>query len=995
MRNIIVSFSMRIALATFATVGVPSSSAFVLPQLRKSAIFSITRAATSLTDNTSNSGRNSNFQINDAFLSELNDSQRLAVTAPTRGILRVIAGPGAGKTRVLTSRIAWLLLQQEIREDGCDNAKEKRILAVTFTKKAAGEMQSRLEAIMTQCCTITDEEEKERIKRRRMNQVTLGTFHSVCARILRRHSDEFRELPGIKASNLDSSFAIIDQAEQIAILKKCLNDCGGIDLNNEGIKPKQILDEISKMKSSAEENEIIKQQKNYKNNVNNKAARIQKLAKTVFSSYCSTLLESNCLDFDDLILYTRDLLRHNSQVRDTLRDRWTHILVDEFQDTSQIQLELIQTLTTSSLLVVGDSDQSIYSWRGADVKSMSDFANQFSSSSPKQQQVQTFYLMENYRSTSNIVQAAQRVISDNEAPDRTDMIPMRGSGKNPRVLACKDSKTEASFVVKTILDNTEVYTPSSTIAIIYRTNAQSRAIEEECVAQNLRYLVRGSAGKFYNRAEIKDCLCFLRLIYNGRDKTAFIRATKTPSRGIGEVALTEFFEYYEKVIAVIDQEKDSTSKSLLPSILEVLLSLLKDEDASTSKHRVFESPICPLPEDTISKRALSRFVPFAKSMKTISELATNQTVSSLLNSTIEIFGLEKHFDSISLSNEEFRDKWGNVMELINAANRYTKDGPSMFQKSEAIDELEGHLSPLGSFIDDVALLSDLAESDNNSDDDVRDKPGARVTANLMTIHASKGMEFDAVFLIGNEEGTFPTQRAIAAGKGSIELEEERRLCFVAMTRAKTNLILTWRKSVDVFRGQGGGVSTISTDRSRFLNALVNSKGSIGSNDSKADHKLSSSPQSSKNMLPQRTSTRVQSNSKNSERSHNHSPQRTASAHEQTKRHPQKVERRNVEENHILSRTDLIKRRQERSSQDDDLSSFSRKVDAIGEFPSMDVTLIYPIGSKVVHTIHGDGVIVSKEHNTSSERSDSVSVKFVSGLCIEFPTENNGLRFIYN
>jgi len=779
-------------------------------------------------------------------------------------------------------------------------------------------------------------------------------------------------------------------------LKKCLIDCGGgIDLANEGIKPKQILDEISKMKSSAEENEIIKQQKNYMNNVNNKASRIQKLAKTVFSSYCSTLLESNCLDFDDLILYTRDLLRHNSQVRDTLRDRWTHILVDEFQDTSQIQLELIQTLTTSSLLVVGDSDQSIYSWRGADVKSMSDFANQFSSSSPKQQQVQTFYLMENYRSTSNIVQAAQRVISDNEAPDRTDMIPMRGSGKNPRVLACKDSKTEASFIVKTILDNTEEYSPSTTIAIIYRTNAQSRAIEEECVAQNLRYLVRGSAGKFYNRAEIKDCLCFLRLIYNGRDKTAFIRATKTPSRGIGDVALTEFFEYYDKVVAVIDQEKSSTSKGLLPSILEVLFSLIKDDDASTSKHGVFDSPICPLPQDTISKRALSRFMPFAKSMKTISELATNQTVSSLLNSTIEIFGLEKHFDSISLSNDEFRDKWGNVMELINAANRYTEDGPSMFQKSEAIDELEGNLSPLGSFIDDVALLSDLAESDNNSDeDDVRDKPGARVTANLMTIHASKGMEFDAVFLIGNEEGTFPTQRAIAAGKGSIELEEERRLCFVAMTRAKTNLMLTWRKSVDVFRGQGG-VSTISTDRSRFLNALVNSKGSIGSNDSKSDNKLSSSPQSSKSMLSHRTSTRVQSNSKNSERSNNYSPQRTTTAHEKSRQHPQKVERRNVGKNHILSRTDLIKRRQERSSNNDDLSSFSKKVDAIGEFPSMDVTLIYPIGSKVVHTIHGDGIIVSKEHSTSSERNDFVSVKFASGLCIEFPTENNGLRFIYN
>lgn len=698
----------------------------------------------------------------DVILEGLNEAQRKAVTQPLNSITRVIAGPGAGKTRVLTSRIAYLLQK--------DKQFENRVLAVTFTKKASMEMQQRLEQLMvdieekTKCNdfveNIADDGIVEEVvlengstqynmdAKSHIARVTLGTFHSICSKILRWNGDHLKSLPSIAQFNdvnLDGSFVIIDQSDQLRIIKKCLSDIG-VDLKSDGagkvdIRPITILNAVGQLKSDeAIEADCVDGEHNMNKNKGGikMTSKVRKIAEEVYPEYRKALLTQNSLDFDDLILMTRELLRTNPDIQMKMSKRWSHILVDEFQDTSEVQLDLVKLLSTTSLLIVGDGDQSIYSWRGAHAESMSDFVDKF------ERDVDTLYLMENYRSTSNIVRAAQKVISSSLSPEasqknaRMDMKPMRGKGPSPRVLACANAKAEASFVVKEInkMASEGILNPSSTISIIYRTNAQSRALEEACVENNLKYLMRGSAGTFYSRAEIKDCLCFLKWLYNGRDITSMKRAMTTPNRGLGEVSQNEFLQYCSLVQENI-RESD-TDRVLTP--FDILISLTKQDTEF----------ILPLSTDgIISKRTLNRLIPFGNKMGILMKKAYSHSVDQLLDTIIETMELKNHLDSTSKTSEEFADRWSNVMELLSASERYTKDGPSLGRNQTADSDMY-EISPLGSFLDDVSLLSETEnDASSNGVDEIKND---RVVANLMTIHASKGMEFDACFLVGNEEG---------------------------------------------------------------------------------------------------------------------------------------------------------------------------------------------------------------------------------------------------
>ena len=794
----------------------PGSLTFTRFQSHRQCPFFLTRYSSTLG---SSSARYSTHSA--SILHGLNDAQVDAVTQPLSSITRVVAGPGAGKTRVLTCRIAHLLYEDP----------NNKVLAVTFTKKAAGEMQHRLQKILEdagaamskngmvgelseddQWNKLLLEEHVGEQQVRHLDRVTLGTFHSVCAKILRWNGKKLESLPTIRGEmigpiHLDGSFAIVDQSEQLRIVKSCLDELK-INLKDEkDMKVMTILTAVGKIKELHAINERFDDK--------DLANRGNRIAQEIYPMYRRKLFSSNAMDFDDLIYFTKELLDVHVDIRSALQQRWHHVLVDEFQDTSKVQLDLVRLLTRDSLLVVGDADQSIYSWRGAAVESMSDFEKEFKKYHASG--VKTVYLMENYRSTTNIVNAAQKIISFESSKGtmpsknkgmRQDMKPMRGTGASPRVLACADGKTEANFVVHTIQEMiaSGEYTPDHSIAIIYRTNLQSRAIEEACVKNSLPYVVRGSAGTFYSRQEIKDCLCFLRWIYNGQDQAAMTRAFKTPSKGIGEKTLDEFIKY----CSTIEEHYISKHPELpTPTPLDVLFSITDGFGVGE-----LSGIVADIPPIALSNRFLNKFILFSKQMRTIKNNAYSQSVSDLIFSTIEVMDLEAHFNSISKTTAEFGDRWGNVQELRQAAVKYASGGPALksVSGSAPTDDVE---SPLGNFLDDVALVADLGD---DSDGDGEEK---RLKANLMTIHASKGMEFDAVFIIGNEDGTLPSQHAILEGEGSVELDEERRLCYVAMTRAKNNLVMTWRREVSIF--VGSDLRTIQKDRSRFLNVLVGEK----------------------------------------------------------------------------------------------------------------------------------------------------------------------------
>jgi DNA helicase-2/ATP-dependent DNA helicase PcrA len=890
------------------------------------------------------------------YLHNLNDAQIEAVTQPLEGITRVVAGPGAGKTKVLTCRIAHLL-----REDPTN-----KILAVTFTKKASGEMHERLKTILREEDVDVDEfvfsgsnglgEDAPVNRAVGFDRVNLGTFHSICAKILRWNGKELSSLPSVMkdllgsgmTANLDSSFAIIDQSDQLRFVREMMKE-KGIDLAKEkDLKAQSVLSAMAKVKAGNLDPVEVRR------------SRLLSIATEIFPRYREQLLMGNALDFDDLISLTAELLNVNGTIRESLRRRWTHVLVDEFQDTSEVQLDLVKMLTSKSLLVVGDADQSIYSWRGAHVESMSDFGRAFPA-------VHTVHLMENYRSTTNIVHAAQKVIAGSKSTSAKDlrqaMKPMRGSGSNILVRGCANAKAEASYVVGIIQETIERSDtlPHSTVAILYRTNAQSRALEEACVSKNLPYVVRGATGAFYNRAEIKDCLCFLRWLRNGRDQSAMLRAFKTPSKGLGDKGVGEFQAYCRAVEKTYAEENISD----MPSPLDILIAMTDE--------RVSIIDGAPTPDEYISRRTYKPLTSFSMKMSAISERANKESVSELIKSVVTTIGLEDHFNSISNSQGELTDRLSNVEELRQAAERYTNGRAALIPPDDDDDVIEG--SPLSNFLDDVSLFTDVAE----------EREGFKV--NLMTIHAAKGMEFDVVFVVGNEDGTFPTTQAVQEGEGSVALDEERRLCYVAMTRAKNRLFLTWRKEVSFF--QGDGLRTTEREPSRFLNVLLSKKG-VGPNGmSTAPQQRSFSSTAGEARPPTGSSYKLELADMSEKL--DAQLQRAKRANEGIKSvgeirailrqtpPPMGVKQNTSFAKPVVSRPAAV--------QKSDGSGRSQTRKSIEE-TKPDSTWFFPVGSSVVHLEHGPGKILPPPEDRNGEMM--VRVKFTDGQQIDLPAMTRDL-----
>lgn len=619
------------------------------------------------------------------ILEKLNPEQ-LDAAKTTEGALLILAGAGSGKTRVLTTRIAYMIQQGAIAG---------KILAVTFTNKAAREMKERLSSILGENV---------------VKYMWVGTFHSICGRILRQDIENYTFQSGKK---LDKNFTIYDETDSLAVIKQAVKK---INLDDKIYQPKLIKAIISNAKN--------KMQDAFSYATFAKDFKSQNIAK-VFEAYENALLNNNAIDFDDMLLLTVKLLEQNPDVRKKYYNKFQHILVDEYQDTNLAQYKLVNALYTNfdkivpperSLCVVGDVDQSIYSWRGADFRIIMNFQKDF----PNAKLVK---LEQNYRSTANILNAANSVIENNEERVEKVLYSNKGEGEKITYYEAQDEADEANYIVKSIVNTSENY---NQFAILYRTNAQSRALEEALIAQGIPYRIYGGL-KFYDRKEIKDAIAYLKLIHNIDDSQSLKRIINVPKRAIGETTLKHLQEYAD--------EKDI---SLFSAILDVdNISSIKSGTASKLKD-------------------------FAKLIIKFQEVQSNYNLPEFLGLVLERSG---YLHELQISNtDEDVTRIENLQELVNVANEF---------------EPEDMENTLGEFLTQVSLVSDidgLDEIENN--------------VTLMTLHASKGLEFPIIYLAGCDEGIFPSARTMNTKS---ELEEERRLMYVGITRAQQKLYITTAK----------------------------------------------------------------------------------------------------------------------------------------------------------------------------------------------------------
>jgi DNA helicase-2/ATP-dependent DNA helicase PcrA len=643
-------------------------------------------------------------------LAELNPQQREAVQT-TQGPVLVLAGPGSGKTRVLIRRVDYLVHEQGIEP--------WRIMAVTFTNKAAREMKERL-ASATSGAAMGG-----LLTPRQLQAVTIGTFHAICARILRR---EIEVLPG-----WDRNFVIYDAGDQLALMRLALRD---LNLDDKRYRPAAILNIISQAK-----NELISpdhfQARTY----------TEEIAARAFVRYQDLLRSNNAMDFDDLLMKTVELFRERGDLLDSYQERYLHILVDEFQDTNMAQYELVKLLVGKhrNLFVVADEDQSIYSWRGADFRNVLRFRDDFPDH-------QLFLLEQNYRSTATILQAAKHIIRKNQYRVDKDLYTERGNGVEIEIVEAYDEQDEARFVVSEIARlEAEAGVHPGHCAVMYRTNAQSRALEEEFIRRGMKYrLVRGT--RFYERKEIKDAISYLRLIHNPHDSVSMARVINTPSRGIGG-----------KTVAALEQ----WAFKLDTSIFGALLKLREEADGV--------SPPLPSP---FSARAGQSLLRFADLLTTLISARDRVTLPELFDLVMARSGYR---DFVRDGTREGDERWENLLELRGVTREYASVEPA---------------EALSLFLEQVALVSDV---DGLTDD-------ARGPA-LLTLHAAKGLEFPLVFIVGLDEGLFPHNRSL----DDIDaMEEERRLCYVGVTRAMDRLYL-----LHTFRRTMLGTNQLSVP-SRFL-----------------------------------------------------------------------------------------------------------------------------------------------------------------------------------
>ena len=619
------------------------------------------------------------------ILENLNREQ-LEAAKTTKGALLILAGAGSGKTRVLTSRIAYMIQNGAIAG---------KILAVTFTNKAAKEMKERLSSILG-----------ENI----VKYMWVGTFHSICGRILRQDIENYSFQSGKK---LDKNFTIYDETDSLAIIKQAIKK---LNMDDKIYQPKLVKAVISNSKN--------KMQDAYTFATFARDFKSQNIAK-IYEYYENALNTNNAIDFDDMLMLCVKLLEQNPEVRKKYYDKFQHILVDEYQDTNQAQYQLVKALYTNlqpeipesrSLCVVGDVDQSIYSWRGADFRIIMNFQNDF----PKAKLVK---LEQNYRSTANILNAANAIIENNE--ERVDKVlySQKGDGEKISLYEAQDEADEANYIVKSIRDTSDNY---NQFAILYRTNAQSRALEEALIASGIPYRIYGGL-KFYDRKEIKDAIAYLKLIYNQDDSQSLRRIINVPKRAIGEATLKHLQEY-----------ADTQDISLFSAILNVdEISAIKSGTATKLKD-------------------------FATLIMKLKEAQERYSLPEFLSLILEKSGYLKELQLSGTDEDETRIE--NLQELVNVANEF---------EPEELD------NTLGEFLAQVSLVSDI---------DGMDEIANNVT--LMTLHASKGLEFPIVFLAGCDEGIFPSARC---SNSLSELEEERRLMYVGVTRAETKLYLTTAK----------------------------------------------------------------------------------------------------------------------------------------------------------------------------------------------------------
>ena len=607
----------------------------------------------------------------------LNPAQREAVEQ-TEGPILILAGAGSGKTRVLTTRIGNLMQEKKV--------KAENILAITFTNKAANEMRERVDE------TLKDED---------TSAMWITTFHSCCVRILRK---------SINKIGYNRSFVIYDSADQVTLVKDCLRE---LNYSEKAMDPKYIISVISNAKDK------LINPKQFKEKYQGDFAK-SKIAD-VYALYQDRLKRNSALDFDDLISKTVELFREHEDVLDFYRNRFRYIMVDEYQDTSRAQYELVRLLAQGhqNICVVGDDDQSIYGWRGADIRNILEFERDYDD-------VHVIKLEQNYRSTQIILDAANYLIKNNIERKRKRLWSEKKEGELIKIQLSESEVDEAEFVANTISAMVRAGERQyKDFAVLYRANAQARPVEDALNRSQIPYNIYGGT-KFYERKEIKDMVAYLRVIQNPQDDISLKRIINVPRRGIG--------------LRTIEKIEDRASLKE-----ESLYSVLIDIDGNSD----------------ISRKAKASINDFVDMMSTFRSLKEIYPASKMIEKVMDITG---YLDELEKDkSEESQDRIENLKEFISVAMEFES-------KNEDVS--------LESFLTNVALTSEPNEEEEHAD---------RVS--LMTIHSAKGLEFPVVFLTGMEEKLFPIARAIASMQDT-QIEEERRLCYVGITRAKEELFMT-------------------------------------------------------------------------------------------------------------------------------------------------------------------------------------------------------------
>lgn len=605
------------------------------------------------------------------LLEGLNDRQREAVTT-TEGPVLVLAGAGSGKTSVVTKKIAYLMEEKKVYPS--------KILAITFTNKAANEMKTRVERLIH-----TD------------FNMWIGTFHSIAVRILRRDIDRL---------GYDRNFTIYDTKDQQTVVKDIIKR---MDLSADSYKPRTIQAKISSIKNSGGRVEDVLSESIYS----------ERITKEIYYEYEKELKKNNALDFDDLILKSVELLRNHEEVKNYYRDRFEYVFVDEYQDTNKSQYEMVRLICRENpnLTVVGDNDQSIYAWRGADISNILNFEKDFKNA-------KVVLLEQNYRSTKNILDAANSLIANNPTKYKKNLWTSSQGGETVKYKIYSSSFDEEKCVIEKIDDLHRDY-PFEDMAILYRTNAQSRGFEEHLMRAGIAYRVVGGL-KFYDRKEVKDIISYMQFIVNTDDEVSLARIINTPRRGIG------------------DQTVESIRKAAI--------------DSGKTMYEIIKN----LDEYNLNIRASKNIKKFVEIIENLREKKDSITIHEFIEEVCRESG---YIEDLEKENTvESRSRIENIEELINSSYEY--------EKNYEEPNLEEYLSSL-------SLLSDVDKSEDTGG------------VSLMTVHGAKGLEFKVVFLVGMEERVFPSGRSMDEDD---EVEEERRLAYVAITRAKEQLFVSSCKS---------------------------------------------------------------------------------------------------------------------------------------------------------------------------------------------------------